>query len=187
MRTNVNLLARQRSQISILLTIIAVLLWAHSILYARFEIGHFGLIHSLPVTFFIALALLTAASAILWGSKENHGKLLLLQLLILISALWLIPVVTGGSLPFMNRAYFNIGLINHIAEEGTFSTKGLWYLSWPGGHTLFAIMTILGPINFETLLNVLPIFPITALMLPLYMLLRNILGKEKVNYCWAGL
>ena len=68
MKTDVSLLARRQRQISILLTIIAVLLWAHSILYARLEIGHFGLIHSLPVTFFVALALLTVASAILWVS-----------------------------------------------------------------------------------------------------------------------
>jgi len=121
MKTDASSLAGRRRQISILLTIIAVLLWAHSILYARFEIGHFGLIHGLPVTFFVALALLTVASAILWVSKEKHGKLLLLQLLLLISALWLIPVVTGGSLPFTNRTYFNLALINHITEVGSFS------------------------------------------------------------------
>ncbi len=187
MKARINLSAGRQRQISILLTIIAVLLWAHSILYARLEIGHFGLIHSLPVTFFVALTLLTFASAILWVSRERHGKLLLLQLLLLISALWLIPVVTGGSLPFANRAYFNLALINHIAEEGTFSSEGLWYLSWPGAHILFSIMTVVGAINFEPLLSVFPIFPIVALMLPLYVLLRNILGKEKINYCWAGL
>ncbi len=65
-----------RQQVSILLTIIALLLWSHSILHARFEIGYFGLIHGLPVTFFIALAFLTVASAILRVSKEKHGKLL---------------------------------------------------------------------------------------------------------------
>jgi hypothetical protein len=97
MKTYASLSAGRWRQISILLTIIAVFLWAHSILSARLEIGYLGLIHSLPVTFFIALALLTIASAILWVSKEKHGKLLLLQLLILVIAIWLIPLVTGGS------------------------------------------------------------------------------------------
>jgi hypothetical protein len=176
-----------RQQISILLTTIAVLLWAHSILSARLEIGYFGLIHSLPVTFFIALALLTIASAILWVSKEKHGKLLLLQLLILVSAIWLIPLVTGGSPPFMNHAYSNLGLTNYIAQGSHFSSNGLWYLSWPGAHILFAIMTIDGGINFEPILSVFPFFLAVASLLPLYMLLRNILGEEKINYCWAGL
>ena len=187
MKTGVSLLTGRRRQISILLTIVAVLLWTHSILYAQLEIGHFGLIHSLKVTFFVALAMLTVASAILWVSGEKHSKLLLIQLLLLINALWLIPEVTGGSLPFMNRAYFNVALINHIAEEGSFSSGGLWYLSWPGAHILFSVMSIVGAIKFEPLLSVFPIFLICAFLLPLYILLRNILGKERVNYCWAGL
>jgi hypothetical protein len=174
-----------RWQISILLTIIAVFLWAHSILSARLEIGYLGLIHSLPVTFFIALALLTVASAILWVSKEKHGKLLLLQLLILVSAIWLIPEVTGGSPPFVDHAYRNIGLVNYIGEGGGLSSE--WYLSWPGAHILFAIMTIAGGINFEPILSMFPFFLAIAYLLPLYILLRNILGEEKINYCWAGL
>ena len=56
----------RREQISLLLTAVAILLWTHSILCARLEIGYFGLIHGLPVTFFVALALLTVASAILY-------------------------------------------------------------------------------------------------------------------------
>jgi hypothetical protein len=174
-------------QISILLTIIAALLWAHSILSARLEIGYLGLIHSLPVTFFIALALLTIASAILWVSKEKHSKLLLLQLLILVSALWLIPLITGGSPPFMNHAYSNLGLTNYIAQGSHFSSNEIWYLSWPGAHILFAMMTIAGGINFEPILSVFPFFLVVASLLPLYILLRNILGEGKINYCWAGL
>lgn len=187
MKTRLSLLTGRGKQISLLLTIIALLLWSHSILYARFEIGHFGLIHSLPVTFFVALAFLTVASAILWVSKEKHGKLLFLQLLLLISALWLIPVVTGGSPPFVNHAYSNLGLVNYIADEGSFSPRQLWYLAWPGAHILFSMMTIVGSIDLEPLLIVFPIFPVVAFLLPLYILLRNILGKERINYCWAGL
>lgn len=108
MKTKLNWSEERRRQISILLTIIALLLWSHSIVYARFEIGHWGLISGLPVTFFVALALLTVASAILWVSKEKHGKLLCLQLLIFISALNLVPLITGGSPPFINHGYRNL-------------------------------------------------------------------------------
>ena len=187
MEAKLSLLAGRRTQISILLTIIALLLSSHSILYAKLEIGYLGLIHSLPVTFFVALAFLTVASAILWVSKQDHGKLLLLQMLLLIIALWLIPVVTGGSPPFMNHAYSNLGLTNYIAGEGGFSSKQLWYLSWPSAHIMSSMMIIVGSISFEPLLNVVPLFRAVVFLLPLYILLRNILGKERINYCWAGL
>ena len=81
---------------SLLLTAIALLLWSHSIVSARFEIGYFGLIHGLPVSFFLALAVLTTASGVLWASKQNHGRLLGVQMVILVCALWLVPQITGG-------------------------------------------------------------------------------------------
>jgi len=81
--------------VSVLLTAIALILWSHSILYARFEIGHFGLISGLPVSFFLALAVLITASGILWASKQSHGKLLALQTVIMVCALWLIPIITA--------------------------------------------------------------------------------------------
>ncbi len=187
MTSGTGLLTGRRRQISLSLTISAVLLWAHSILYSQLEIGHFGLIHSLPVTFFIGIALLTIASAILWTAKENHSQLLFIQLLLLISALWLIPVITGGSPPFINRAYWNLGLINHIAGEGSFSSGELWYLSWPGAHIVFAALKLVGSIDFEPLINIFPMFFILAFLLPLYFFLSNILAKEQSNYRWAGL
>ena len=68
-------------QISVLLTIVALVLWSCGIIQAKLDIGFFGLIHSFPIIFFISLGILTIASAILWVSKENHGKLLFFQLL----------------------------------------------------------------------------------------------------------
>jgi hypothetical protein len=186
MKTGTNFLAGRRKQISIILTIAAVLLWTHSILYARLEIGHFGLIHSLPVTFFVALALLTVASAILWISKEKHNKLLLLQLLLLLAAFYLIPLVSGGSIPFMKNAYSNLGLTNYIIQEGNIS-PGLWYLSWPGAHVLFSAMAMVGAINFEPVLQIFSNLMLLASLLPLYLFLKNIMGEGRTNYCWAGL
>ena len=187
MTNGTGLLTGRRRQISISLTIVAVLLWAHSVLSIQLEIGHFGLIHSLPVTFFVAIALLTIASAILWTAKEKHGQLLFIQLLLLISALWLIPVTTGGSPPFIARAYWNLGLINHITAEGSFSSEELFYLSWPGAHIVFAMLKLVGSIDFEPLLSVFPMFFIIAFLLPLYVFLSNVLAKEQLNYRWAGL
>ena len=63
-------------RVSILLTIIAFILWSYSTLQAKLNIGSLGLITSFPVTFFIALGFLAIASAVLWLSKEKHEGLL---------------------------------------------------------------------------------------------------------------
>jgi hypothetical protein len=180
------LLPGRRTQISILLTIIALLLWSHSILYARLEIGHWGLINGLPLTFFVALAFLTVASAILWVAKERHEKLLCLQLLILILALYSVPLITGGSQPFINHGYRNIGYVDYIVRQNHFDTQASSYFSWPGAFILAAIIGKIGLIDFEPLIEVLPIIlPILSLPL-LYIFLKNTLGEARRNYCWAG-
>ena len=145
-----------RKQISVLLTVIALLLWSHSILYARFEVGYFGLIHGLPFTFFVALAFLTAASATLWTSPQSHHKLLCLQLLVLISVIWLVPEITGGSPPFTDHAYRSLGLIEYIAGQGHFSAAG--YLSWPGAYVLSTIAAEVLSVDFENMLRFFPLF-----------------------------
>ncbi len=175
-----------RKQVSVLLTVLAVLLWSQSILYARFEVGYFGLIHSLPITFFIALAFLTAASATLWTSTENHSKLLCLQLVILIAILWLAPEVTGGSPPFDDHAYRSLGLIEYIAEQGHFSSSEISYLSWPGAFILSTILAEALSVNFEPVLGFFPLFMQLLYLLPLYIFLKNTLGQNQSNYCWAG-
>lgn len=168
------------------MTAVAVLLWTHSILYARFEIGYFGLIHGLPITFFIALALLTIASVTLWVSKGKHGKLLCLQLLVFISALWLIPLITGGSPPFTDHAYRNLGMVDYIVRQAHFDSTVLLYQSWPGTFILSAMAVKIGSINFEPLLGVFPFFMQILYLLPLYVFLKNTLGEARSNYWWAG-
>lgn len=166
------------------LTAASLLLWAHSILYARLEIGYFGLIHGLPVTYFIALAFLTSAAAVLWMSKGSHGRLLCLQLVILISALWLVPVVTGGTTPFTDHAYRNLTMSDLIVSQSHFATTG--YFRWPGVFVLSASLTTIGTLNFESILNFIPFFMQLLSLLPLYVFLRNTLGQSRRNYWWAG-
>lgn len=158
----------------------------HGILYARLDIGYYGLIHGLPVTFFIALALLTVASVILWFAPERHNKLLCLQLLILIGALWLIPLITGGSPPFTDHAYRNLGVIDYIIRNGHFNAAVSEYQSWPGAFFISAMVTELSAIDLELLLNIFPFIMQVLCLFPLYLFLKNALGEAHSNYCWAG-
>ena len=174
-------------RISILLTILALLALSHSFLYAKFEIGYWGLVNGLPITFFVALALLVIASALLWVSREKHTKLLGLQLLIIILALALVPMITGGSSQFINHGYRNVGYVDYIVRQGHFDTQLTFYLSWPGAFVLASIIDILCQIDFTPLIEILPFFFLPVLfIIPLYIFLKNILGESRSNYVWAG-
>ena len=179
--------SQQRTRLSILLTIVGLLLWAHSIITARLEIGYLGLIHGLPVTFFAALTVISAASAILWFAKENHSKLLCLQLLIIIIALWFAPLITGGSHPITPETYGKLTLVNLVVEQGSFSAGKIWYLAWPGAQILLAILASLTGLNFQTMVPLLLSITFLIFLPPLYLLMRNFLGESRINYCWAGL
>ena len=177
---------QRRQQVSVLLTIIALLLWSHSIIYARLEIGHWGLIGGIPATFFVALSLLTVASALLWVAKEKHGKLLCLQLLILILALGSISLMTGGSHQFTNHGYRNLGYVDYIVRNGHFDVGVSTYFGWPGAFVLSAIVAKIGSVNPEPLVPVIGFICPILTVLPLYIFLKNTLGGTRSNYIWPG-
>jgi hypothetical protein len=176
-----------KKSFSMVLTAIALLLLSHSIGFARFEIGYFGMIHGLPVSFFLALAVLTTASGVLWSSKQDHGRLLGVQMVILVCALWLVPQITGGSPPFDDHAYRNLRLIDQIVREGHFSAQEFGYLSWPGSFILMASLSEVFGVDPETMLHIFPVLMQLLMLLPLYTFLRNTLGESRSNYCWVGI
>ena len=172
---------------SILLTLIALLLWSYSILTAEFRIGEFGLIHGLPVTFFIALAMLTSASSVLWVSRKKHNRLLCLQLIVMIGMLWLSPLLISGSTPFVADSYRYFGWTDYIVRMGHFDSGELWYHSFPGSFILYSVVVeIVNPRNLSTMLNIFPLF-MQLFCLPLiFVFLRNLISSQHSNYCWAG-
>ncbi|MGA2670102.1 MAG: hypothetical protein ABSF21_01595 [Dehalococcoidia bacterium] len=173
-------------RLSILLTIIALALWSYSIAQAKLNIGFYGLIHSFPVTFFLALALLTIASAILWGSRENHGKLLCLQLCFLITALWLSPILVGSNAEFANHAYIYFGHVQYIDQQGHLNAAYFMYHNWPAQSILWATSTqVVGVANPDPVATLGTFLMQFLVLLPLYILLRNTIGKS--NYCWAAI
>ena len=172
-------------RLSIMLTILAVALWAVSITQAELTIGFYGLIHSFPITFFIALALLTLASAILWGSRQNHGRLLCLQLCFLITALWLSPILLGSNPVFASIGYRDYPFTDYIIRYDYINPALALFLYWPGhwitqaalteitGREVLSIATSVGPFLMQFLT-----------LLPLYLLLKNTINNA--NYRWAA-
>ncbi len=168
------------------LTAVALGLWSYSLFGVRLEIGYYGLLQGLPPAYPAALGLLTVASAVLWTRRQDHGRLLALQLVFLVAGLWLVPAVTGASAPFEDHAYRNLRLIDHILRHGHFSPQEAGYFSWPG--PFITLYTAMGSIPGDARLLT-ALYPLAAqllLLVPLVAFLRNTLGRERPNLVWAG-
>ncbi|MCL0084132.1 hypothetical protein M1N82_01060 [Dehalococcoidia bacterium] len=177
-------------RISILLTIVALVLWSYSITQAELVIGFYGLIHSLPVTFFIALGILTIASAILWVSKEKHDGLLLIHLCVLILSLWLIPFALGGegaSQPVLRDAYLTWYHSAYIGSHARINPLLYFYHSWPASSILTIAMSQISSLNDGYLVMAVAPTVVQFLLLPvLYVFFRETIGLNN-NIHWFGL
>ena len=175
-------------RLSIILTIIALILWSYSIYQARLVIDDFGLLNSFPITYFIALALVTIASFILWRSQESHNGLLFLQLSILIASLWLIPILIGGVHGSVGGAAAYFIQTDYIIEYGHLNPSLHWYHEYPINWIFYAETMQLWGIDYLGVFHKINPLIWQFLGIPLvYVFLRNTLGGDKRNYCWAGL
>jgi hypothetical protein len=175
-----------RNQISALLTGISIVVGVFSLLQARPVIDELGFVHSFTPYFFFALALLTVSSAILWSSPVRSPLLPLVQLLFLIVALYLSPVLVMGQTA-LGEAYRNLGFTEYILHYGHLNTMIVWYHNWPALHILLSLLSLLVgnngyPLLTEDFTNIASIFPflVRLLCLPLlYLLFKNLLGDER--------
>lgn len=177
-------------RISILLTVVALVLWSYSIAQARFEIGFYGLISGFPVTFFVSLGILTIASAVLWVSGENNWGLLFLQLGFLVVSIWLAPVMVGGAQPFLSSPFSDLGYIEYIVRTGSFDQAVMWQHNWPIAWTFWAMVIQVPSSDVDGLAGLIPWIPFLwqcVLFLPMFVFFRNTIGKVNPNYCWGAL
>lgn len=172
------------TQVSVLLTAVALALWAFSLGQVRLEIGRYGLISGFPAIFFVALGILTLATVLLWVSPEKHHKLLFLQLMVLITAVWLVPLLFGTR-PYFRDAFGILQHLDGVAAEGRVAIDG--YLKWPGAFLFFGMLGKLGSMSLDSAMNVSSFIMLLLYLPPLYVFLHNILGESRSNFCWAGL
>lgn len=180
---------------SALLTTVAIALWVHSLLQAELTIGFFGLIHSFPVTFWLAIGLLTLASFGLWA-RGTQSKLPLLQLLLLIFMIKLTPFAVGGvsaSQPLFDSPLRDYGFVESIVREGRINSEAIWYHEWPGGWILWtAILEICGLTQTAPafLSAFIPLLWNLLLILPLYAFFKRVSGLSRnpsVALPWVAL
>jgi hypothetical protein len=175
------------TELSLILTLAAAVLGTVSLIGAERTIGFLGVIHSFPLTFFIALALLSVAAAILWFSPQGNEGLSLCQWLLLNGAFWLAPLVFGDWLPGGFHAYEFFGFSDYIIQQGHIQPDldRLWYHNWPGFFLNIALwMQVLGIDSPDMIIRLAPFGVQVAYLGGLYLFFRNTLGRK---YCWIGL
>lgn len=175
-------------QFSIILTVIALILWSYSILQTKLIIDDLGLLRSFPITYFIALALIAIASFILWRSDGNHNALLFLHLSILITSLFLIPALVKGLHSVRGGLPSYYSPTQYIIEHGCLNTGVHWYHEFPINWVFYAVAMQLLGIEYLNIFHNIDPFIWQFIGIPLvYMFLKNALDKDKRSYCWAGL
>ena len=175
-------------RISVLLTIVALMLWPYSITQAKLNIGFYGLIHSLPVTFFVALVILIIASAILWTSPYNESKLLFTQLFFLITSLWLAPFMVGSTVATAPWIYEWAGFTEYICRTGHVAQHIILQQNWPGALILYSVViNVSGLSSPSVLIQPAPFVFQFVFLLFLYLFFKYTLSDNQKNLSFAGL
>jgi hypothetical protein len=174
---------------SLILTILAVILWTLSISQAELTIGFYGLIHSYPIIYFVSLGLLTIASFMLWTERKEHGRLLFLQLCLFITFLWLTPILIGSN-PVSTVWTYSIYFPNSdaIVQSGHISPD-IWMMqNWPLAFILEStIMKFLNVNTADFMAFYSPIIMQFIIMLPLYLFFKNTINNinHRLAACWV--
>jgi len=131
-----------------ILTVVATALIAiGGVFLSRLTLGEFGLIGGLSPVYYAGIVLLTLAALIVWTNRNPCDMLGLLQVTVLLVALWMVPLVVGAyplsgpsELDFQSFSGA-ITAMGHLNPTGDF-----WQQNWPG-------MWILGSV-FEQMLSI---------------------------------
>jgi hypothetical protein len=178
-------------RLSVLLTIIALALWSYSLTQAKLNLDGYGLIHSLPISFFVAVGALILANSLLWKNAEGNGPLLWMQLFLLVIMLWLTPVIISGIhynlYPYNYESYDSWRYVDYINANGHFqSSSSLWYFDWPGASIEVTAVSNICNIGRDVFVLATPVLIQLFQLLFMYVFLKNMFSEKK-QYIWAGL
>jgi hypothetical protein len=176
----------QPKQLSILSTVVALVLWAVSIARANLVLDDWGLIHSLPVIYFLGVGFLTLAAGILWLSKESHNFLMGFQLCFFIAMLWATPLLLGTTLVATRLEFGYYSNTQYILSYFHLNIVTQWLHNWPG-FSLFSagLAEVIGLKNADTMLICMPLIMQFLMVIPFFLFFRNLVNKN--NYSWAAL
>ena len=184
-KQTVSLFKRANRYESFLLLPFAILLWVYSLTHASVTaIGGYGLLTALPVTFFIAVAILSI-SFFLTLLKQGSKKLLFIHVILLVLFLFATPAVIEGAR--QRDAYSSYGITDYVVRTG-FASTSVPYNNWPSFQIFTAIFEIISGMNpyFLVLLSS-PLLVEILLIFPLYFLFNTTMidNRQKWLAIWV--
>jgi hypothetical protein len=173
------------NKLSILLTAGAFALWISSLFRTKLVPDEWGIINSLSASYFLALVLLTVASAMLWRSPRNENQLLCLQVSLLIAMLQLTPLLLGGTPVTTRNMFAHRSLTEFIGRYGHIDPASQYYHNWPAFNLLeYFLINITDTASSDLVLILAPFATQFAAMPVLYLFFRNTIGAS--NQVWAA-
>ncbi len=120
------------------LTIISLFLWVYAIDGCSLNIGCFGLINSLPGSYFLGLSFLVVSFIYNLFAARNK-TIANIQIVILIIFLFLTPLIIEPY-PRFRSSYKVIGFAEFILRNSYIDPFSIWYHSWPGVPILLSVV-----------------------------------------------
>jgi len=164
------------------LTCIAGILLAIGAVDTHLVFGDYGLIHGLSAVYLAGLGVLVVAAGLVWWRDDEHPRLLVVQLVALVVALWLAPLFAEGSHPATDHALRSLGLIDYIARTGDISGDTIPYLGWSGAYIIPGYLSRWFGWSYEAWIDYAPFITQLLCIPPLYAFLRNVTSKSKYLY-----
>lgn len=171
-------------RLSVLLTAAASAIWSVSLVQmsrSGLAVDDLGLLNAYPVTYWVAIGILTVAAALLWRDSRDHKALLLLQIFLFLCILWFTPLINGHALFGTRDAFSMHSLTQNLLETSHLDPETQWYHNWPTGNLLEAALIQLCGLQYVNPLLIYGVIPVQLLIvLSLYVLFRYTLGQNNL-------
>ena len=138
---------------------------------ARLRLDGYGLLHSLPWAYYLALAGLPLASALEWRRESSRPGLVLGYVLAFLVLVWLTPYVLEGT-PRFRTSYLSYGYVDPVFRGQGLFPRLFVYHNWPlfsigmaALQNAFALSPLKLMAFFPTVIMLSYVVPLSALLL----------------------
>jgi len=168
---------------SLILSAVSALCLLVGMATSSLELTDYGIAKSFPVSFYLGLFLLPLASACLWFTNRRVDIIVLVQLLLLLIAIWLSPYLLEETARFRS-SYKNFSAVDWLLDGNGFEPDLVIYHNWPFFPVLMSgVMKVTG-LSPTQMMGLFPFFIQLAYLFPLTYLLR--VFRPAGNAWWAG-
>jgi hypothetical protein len=167
----------------LILSAISALCLTIGVAGSSLELNDIGLAKSFPVSFYLGLLLLPLASACLWLTNRKVDGIVLAQLLVLLTVIWLVPYFLEETARFRS-SYKNYSAVDWLVRGDGFAPDVVVYHNWPFFPVITSAAMKVTGISPTQLMGLFPFVIQLAYLFPLTYLLR--VFRPSGNTWWAG-